>query len=61
MRYDDAILYLPLVEAMTFGRIIQANRKLEDGSDNWVDLEDEVKFTCSPERYRVKPEEFPYV
>lgn len=52
----NAHLYLPLVQALAAGLTIQANRKLPDGSDNWVSLEaddGEVKFTCPPEGYRI--------
>lgn len=53
MKYTDAVKYLPLINAMAEGQIIQVNRGV-NGTEKWVTLEDEVEFTCAPEFYRAR-------
>ncbi len=52
MNKDNAHLYLPLVQAMADGRVIQFNQD-EDG--DWVDINNLTQFNIRPEHYRIKP------
>lgn len=47
----NARLFIPLIEAMAEGKTIQHM----DCTGHWMDL-DEVGYTKSPYRYRIKPE-----
>ena len=51
MNKENAREYLPLVEALADGKIIQAK-----DSGEWFDLGEEVTFSFYPDEYRVKPE-----
>ena len=51
MTKEDAHLYLPLVQALADGKILQA--KNIDGE--WFDL-DTIALGGEPEHYRIKPE-----
>lgn len=52
MNKENAALYLPLVQALSEGKVIQ--NKLSDGQ--WDDMGGEIIFCDPSERYRVKPE-----
>ena len=53
MNKENAHLFLPLIQALADGKIIQ--HKWID--DNWIDLGDvEIAFCAYPEVYRIKPE-----
>lgn len=51
MNKENAHAYMPLVQAMANGLIIQ-----EDFFGEWSDLSDEISFNMKPEFYRIKPE-----
>jgi len=54
MNKDEAVQFLPLVQALADGKTIQVN----DGTSNlprWVDIDD-PSFTYRPDLYRIKPE-----
>lgn len=48
--------YLPLVQALADGKIIQYKYLRANGSDDWLDIEGGVDFTVTADRYRIKPE-----
>jgi hypothetical protein len=54
MNRENALLYLPLIQALADGKIIQYKHK----RDSWMDLEDHViiGFYDKPQNYRIKPE-----
>jgi hypothetical protein len=54
MNKENALLYLPLIQALADGKIIQYKHK----HDGWMDLEDHViiGFHDKPQNYRIKPE-----
>jgi hypothetical protein len=54
MNKENALLYLPLIQALADGKIIQHKHK----RDGWMDLEDHViiGFDDKPQNYRIKPE-----
>jgi len=54
MNKDNAHLYLPLVQALADGKVIQVSAGFKSARV-WSDLEN-VEFTESPGRYRIKPE-----
>ena len=51
MNKENAHLYLPLVQALVDGKIIQ----FKTDSGNWKDGVD-LGFSLNPEYYRIKPE-----
>ena len=51
MNKDNAHLYLPLVQALADGRVIQS----VDSDGEWFDMSD-PQFCSKPDRYRIKPE-----
>ncbi len=51
MNKDNAKDYLPLVQALADGRVIQRM----GGFGKWIDCED-ADFSCDPADYRIKPE-----
>lgn len=51
MNKDNAKDYLPLVQALAEGKVIQ----LQVDNGEWLDL-DETKFNFEPSDYRIKPE-----
>lgn len=51
MNKDNAHLYLPLVQALADGKVIQ----IVDSDGEWNGL-NEVSFCSKPDRYRIKPE-----
>jgi hypothetical protein len=51
MNQQNAREYMPLVQALANGLIIQ-----EDFFGEWSDLSDEISFNMKPEFYRIKPE-----
>lgn len=54
MNKDNAHLYLPLVQALADGKVIQSSSGYKDARV-WVDRM-EVSLTGEPECYRIKPE-----
>ena len=50
MNKDNAHLYLPLVQALADGKVIQRNEHW-----GWADINDPA-LTCDPSKYRIKPE-----
>ncbi len=54
MNKDNAHLYLPLVQALADGKVIQSSSGYKDARV-WVDRM-EVNLTGEPECYRIKPE-----
>ena len=54
MNKENAILYLPLIQAFADGKTIQilANRR---GCEDWEKTID-LDFSCAPDCYRIKPE-----
>jgi hypothetical protein len=54
MNRENALLYLPLIQALADGKIIQHKHK----HDSWMDLEDHliIGFYDKPQNYRIKPE-----
>lgn len=56
MNEDNAKDYLPLVQALAGGKVIQA--KLQVGMDQfgWRDCEGDISFHGLAENYRIKPE-----
>lgn len=51
MNQSNAKDYLPLVQALADGRVIQRR----DCGNDWADAS-ELDFTWAPDRYRIKPE-----
>lgn len=56
MNKENAKDYLPLVQALADGKVIQYQYKRADLSSDWMDLESDVSFDQPAERYRIKPE-----
>lgn len=52
MNKQTAKDYLPLVQALADGKVIQIN----NGHGLWVDLGENVHFRDFPSEYRIKPE-----
>ncbi len=52
MNSKNAAQYLPLVQALADGKMIQYHRQADQ---TWIDPQD-VEFIGPPERYRIKPE-----
>jgi len=48
--------YLPLVQALSEGKVIQYKYQKSDKSYAWMDLESSVDFCMPAEFYRIKPE-----
>lgn len=53
MNKNNAAQYLPLIQALSEGKVIQC--KQEGFNGRWLDMEQPV-FNCAPEFYRVKQE-----
>lgn len=53
MNSTNAKDYLPLVQALAEGKVIQ---QIDRATCAWADCEGEVKFFYSPDSYRIKPE-----
>lgn len=51
MNQQNAREYMPLLQALGDGKIIQ-----EDYFGEWSDLSDEISFSMKPEFYRIKRE-----
>lgn len=51
MNKDNAAAYLPLVQALSEGKVIESLA----GDTNWETLT-EVNFNMAPNRYRIRPE-----
>lgn len=51
MNKDNAKDYLPLVQALADGKVIQINTV-----DGWEDLTAEISLCFAPDQYRIKPE-----
>lgn len=51
MNKENARLYLPFVQALVDGKILQA----KNIQNKWIDLS-EIEFGGEPEHYRIKPE-----
>lgn len=56
MNKDNAKDYLPLVQALSEGKVIQYKFQKSDNSYAWIDLESIVDFCTPAEFYRIKPE-----
>lgn len=56
MNKDTARDYLPLVQALAEGKVIQYKYQKSDKSYSWMDLESCVDFFMPAEFYRIKPE-----
>lgn len=56
MNKDNAKDYLPLVQALSEGKVIQYKYQKSDKSYAWMDLESCVDFCMPAELYRIKPE-----
>ena len=56
MNKDNAKDYLPLVQALSEGKVIQYKYQKSDKSYAWIDLESAVDFCMPADRYRIKPE-----
>lgn len=56
MNKDNAKDYLPLVQALSEGGVIQYKYQKSDKSYAWMDLESSVDFCMPAEFYRIKPE-----
>lgn len=56
MNKDTAKDYLPLVQALSEGKVIQYKYQKSDNSYAWMDLESAVDFCMPAEFYRIKPE-----
>ena len=54
MNKDNAAQYLPLVQAVADGKVIQHNPRVMVNAE-WIDLHN-PSFTEPPENYRIKPE-----
>ncbi|YCT77650.1 hypothetical protein QV000_07260 [Stenotrophomonas maltophilia] len=52
MNKDNAKDFLPLVQALADGKVIQ----IAIVTGDWVDLGEEVHFRAHPAEYRIKPE-----
>jgi hypothetical protein len=53
MNKENAHLFLPLIQALVDGKIIQHKWI----NDHWMDMDDdEIEFCADPEVYRIKPE-----
>jgi len=55
MNKDNAKDYLPLVQALAEGKVIQVNVRFDAGIEKWVDSGD-VEFYHPAAAYRIKPE-----
>jgi hypothetical protein len=53
---NNAKDYLPLVQGLAEGRVIQYKYQKSDKSYAWMDLESCVDFCVPAEFYRIKPE-----
>jgi hypothetical protein len=53
---DNARDYLPLVQALYEGKVIQYKDQKCDHSYGWMDIESAVDFCMPSEFYRIKPE-----
>ncbi len=51
MNKDNAKDFLPLVQALAEGKVIQINTV-----DGWEDLTGEISLCFAPDQYRIKPE-----
>ncbi len=51
MNASNAKHYLPLVQALAEGKVIQINTV-----DGWEDLRGEISLCFAPDQYRIKPE-----
>lgn len=51
MNKDNAKDYLPLVQALAEGKVVQINT-----ADGWEDLTAEISLCFAPDQYRIKPE-----
>lgn len=56
MNASNARDYLPLVQALADGKVIQYRYQKSDKSYAWMDLESCVDFCMSADCYRIKPE-----
>lgn len=56
MKRENALQYLPLIQAFAEGKTIQINNGAVS-SPNWLDLDGHVSFNRELERYRIKPPE----
>lgn len=56
MNKDTARDYLPLVQALSEGKVIQYKYQKSDKSYEWMDLESSVDFCMPADFYRIKPE-----
>lgn len=56
MNKETAKDYLPMVQALSEGKVIQYKYQKSDKSYAWMDLESVVDFSMPAEFYRIKPE-----
>ena len=56
MNKDTAKNYLPLVQALADGKVIQGFYRKSDSSGAWLDLEGSIVFDAPADQYRIKPE-----
>lgn len=55
MNKDNAHLYLPLVQALSEGKVIEVNYSSIKSNPDWR-VQEELVFNYPPESYRVRPE-----
>lgn len=55
MNSENAKDYLPLVQALADGRVIQVNVTYGSAPEKWIDSED-IEFYHPASSYRIKPE-----
>lgn len=55
MNRENAKGYLPLVQALVDGKVLQVRRDLGNGNRQWFDL-DGTCFDRAADQYRIKPE-----
>ncbi len=56
MNKDNAKDYLPLVQALAEGKVVQYKFLRADASQDWLSLASNIDFVMPPEHYRIKPE-----
>lgn len=56
MNRDNAKDYLPLVQALAEGKVIQAKYQVGMDAFGWRDCEENISFHGLAENYRIKPE-----
>ncbi len=56
MNKDNARDYLPLVQALADGKVIQGLYHRSNGERDWISIEGQVIFDAPASDYRIKPE-----